>query len=59
MNVLANFPRVSMGQPFQEKFAGARWEVNEEHLAAWKQGKTGIPIVDAAMRQMNEMGNLC
>ncbi|KAF8138439.1 DNA photolyase, FAD-binding/Cryptochrome [Boletus edulis] len=55
-NVLANFPRVSMGRPYQEKLANVRWEINEEHLAAWKQGKTGIPIVDAAMRQLNTMG---
>ena len=57
-NVLASFPRVSMGRPFQERLVNVRWEVNEEHLAAWKQGKTGIPIIDAAMRQMNGMGNL-
>ncbi|KAF8556978.1 hypothetical protein OG21DRAFT_1435920 [Imleria badia] len=55
-NVLASFPRVSMGRPFQERLANVRWEVNEEHLTAWKQGKTGLPIVDAAMRQMNTMG---
>ncbi|KIJ20270.1 hypothetical protein PAXINDRAFT_68784 [Paxillus involutus ATCC 200175] len=55
-NVLAHFPRVSMGRPFQEKLADVKWEVDEEHLTAWKQGKTGIPIVDAAMRQMNTMG---
>ncbi|KAG6378694.1 DNA photolyase, FAD-binding/Cryptochrome [Boletus reticuloceps] len=55
-NVLANFPRVSMGRPYQEKLANVRWEVNEEHLAAWKQGKTGVPIVDAAMRQLITMG---
>jgi len=46
-----------MGRPFQERLANVRWEVNAEHLAAWKQGKTGIPIVDAAMRQMNTTGN--
>ncbi|EGO02195.1 hypothetical protein SERLA73DRAFT_104574 [Serpula lacrymans var. lacrymans S7.3] len=55
-NVLASYPRVSMGRPFQEKMADVKWEVNEEHLNAWKQGKTGIPIVDAAMRQVNTMG---
>jgi deoxyribodipyrimidine photo-lyase len=39
-----------MGRPFLEKFADVQWEVNEEHLQAWKDGKTGYPIVDAAMR---------
>ncbi|KAG1755580.1 DNA photolyase, FAD-binding/Cryptochrome [Suillus lakei] len=55
-NVLAYYPRVSMGRPFQERFADVRWEVNEEHLNAWKEGKTGIPIVDATMRQISTMG---
>ncbi|KAG1833381.1 DNA photolyase, FAD-binding/Cryptochrome [Suillus variegatus] len=55
-NVLAYYPRVSMGRPFQERFGDVKWEVNEEHLNAWKEGKTGIPIVDAAMRQINTMG---
>ncbi|OBZ70312.1 Deoxyribodipyrimidine photo-lyase [Grifola frondosa] len=55
MHVLALFPRVSMGRPFQEKFAVVRWETNA-HLQAWKDGRTGVPIVDAAMRQAREMG---
>lgn len=55
-DVLAYYPRVSMGRPFQERFAGVKWEVNEEHLNAWKEGKTGVPIVDATMRQINTMG---
>ncbi|KAF8591412.1 DNA photolyase [Ramaria rubella] len=55
-HVIAAFPRVSMGRPFLEKFANVRWETNEGHLQAWKDGKTGIPIVDAAMRQANTQG---
>ncbi|TDL29483.1 hypothetical protein BD410DRAFT_848600 [Rickenella mellea] len=55
-HVLTSFPRVSMGRPFQEKFADVKWETNEIHLQAWKVGKTGVPIVDAAMRQLNTMG---
>ena len=39
-----------MGRPFLEKFADVQWEVSEEHLQAWKDGKTGYPIIDAAMR---------
>jgi len=45
-----------MGRPYQEKFADIKWEVNEEHFNAWKEGKTGVPIVDAGMRQLNTMG---
>jgi deoxyribodipyrimidine photo-lyase len=32
------------------------WQNSEEHFQAWCQGKTGYPIVDAAMRQLNETG---
>ncbi|KAI0052987.1 hypothetical protein FA95DRAFT_1482511 [Auriscalpium vulgare] len=55
-HVLVAFPRVSMGRPFQEKYADVKWETNQAHLDAWKEGRTGVPIVDAAMRQANTMG---
>ena len=45
-----------MGRPFLEKFADVKWETNEEHLQAWKDGRTGVPIVDAGMRQVNTRG---
>ncbi|CAE7204149.1 unnamed protein product [Rhizoctonia solani] len=55
-HVMAAFPRVSMGRPFQEKFADVKWETNAANLKAWKEGKTGVPIVDAALRQANTQG---
>jgi len=45
-----------MGRPFLEKFANVQWEVNEKKFNAWKDGRTGFPIVDAAMRQCKYMG---
>lgn len=54
--MLVAFPRVSMGRSFQEKYADVKWEVNEAHLKAWKEGMTGVPIVDAGIRQLNKMG---
>jgi deoxyribodipyrimidine photo-lyase len=56
ISILAAFPRVSMGRPFNEKYASVKWEEDEEMLRRWQEGKTGVPIVDAAMRQMNTMG---
>ena len=56
MQVMAIWPRVSMGRPFLEKFADVQWEIDEEHLQAWKDGRTGFPIVDAAMRACNRRG---
>jgi deoxyribodipyrimidine photo-lyase len=32
------------------------WENDPDHLAAWKRGETGYPLVDAGMRQLNEEG---
>lgn len=53
---MSTWPRVSMGRPFLEKFADVQWEVDEDHLNAWKEGRTGFPIVDAAMRACNKRG---
>lgn len=36
-----------MGRQFNLKFDDVVWETNAEHLQAWKDGKTGFPIVDA------------
>ncbi|VDB85450.1 unnamed protein product [Peniophora sp. CBMAI 1063] len=55
-HILATFPRVSMGRNFIEKYDNIQWETNQEHVDAWKAGRTGVPIVDAAMRQANLMG---
>ncbi|KAG8881219.1 hypothetical protein FRB97_009788 [Tulasnella sp. 331] len=57
-HIMAAFPRVSMGRPFQEKYADVFWEedVDGDVLQRWKDGKTGYPIVDAAMRQCNTQG---
>ncbi|WVQ86256.1 hypothetical protein IAT38_008424 [Cryptococcus sp. DSM 104549] len=54
--VMATWPRVSMGRPFLEKFADVQWETSETNLQAWKDGKTGYPIVDAAMRACKARG---
>jgi deoxyribodipyrimidine photo-lyase len=43
-------------KPYRENFENFPWENNEEYFDAWCQGKTGYPIVDAAMRQLNETG---
>ena len=55
---MAAYPRTSMGRPFQEKFADVFWEedVDGNVLQKWKDGKTGYPIVDAAMRQCKTQG---
>jgi deoxyribodipyrimidine photo-lyase len=49
------FPELAQG-PYRNSFKDFPWEDNEEHFQAWCEGKTGYPIVDAAMRQLNEIG---
>jgi len=54
--ILFHFPRVASA-PFQKGFAGFAWpEQNMELIAAWRDGRTGFPIVDAAMRQLAGTG---
>jgi len=42
--------------PMQPKFAGIEWRAAQDDLRAWQRGQTGLPIVDAGMRQMWETG---
>lgn len=47
-----------MGKAFQLKFDDVAWEYNDEHQKAWEEGRTGVPFIDAAMRQANHEGAL-
>lgn len=42
--------------PLQHKFAAFPWVSNPEHLRAWQTGQTGIPMVDAGMRELWQTG---
>jgi deoxyribodipyrimidine photo-lyase len=53
--ILYNYPRVETGA-FIEKYNKIKWENREDFYEAWKQGRTGYPIVDAGMRQLNTTG---
>lgn len=55
-HILVGFPRVSMHRAFNLSTEGLKWAENEEHLRAWQDGRTGVPIVDAAMRQLVQTG---
>ena len=55
-HVLYDFPRVSKHLAFNQKTERIKWSNDEKHLLAWQQGLTGYPIVDAAMRQLNQTG---
>ncbi len=56
IHILRGFPRVCKHRAFQPATERIVWNENAEHLEAWKQGKTGVPIVDAGMRQLLATG---
>jgi deoxyribodipyrimidine photo-lyase len=45
-----------MNKPFKPEYSDIEWEYNDEHFKAWTEGRTGYPIVDAAMRQLVSTG---
>jgi deoxyribodipyrimidine photolyase len=52
---LFHFPELADG-PYRPQWRHFPWENDPQRLAAWQQGLTGMPIVDAAMRQLVESG---
>jgi deoxyribodipyrimidine photo-lyase len=56
--VLANHPRV-VGHAFKPEYDAIKWEHGKHAdalFAAWCEGRTGYPLVDAAMAQLNQTG---
>ncbi len=55
-HLLCGVPRVSRNRPLQTETEKIRWKNNDEHFDAWTKGRTGYPMVDAAMRQLSSHG---
>jgi len=56
--ILHHHPRV-VGHAFKPEYDRIKWEhgkTADAHFAAWCEGRTGYPLVDAAMRQINQTG---
>ena len=53
--IIHHFPQ-SVEQAFKMKYEKIEWEHNENHYKAWCEGKTGYPMVDAGMRELNTTG---
>jgi deoxyribodipyrimidine photo-lyase len=53
--ILDHFPHV-VGHAFKPEYDAIRWADWPAGLAAWQAGRTGYPLVDAAMRQLNHCG---
>ncbi len=54
-HLLYFFPDL-ISKPFKPNYADFDWKNEKTFLQAWQKGETGIPIVDAGMRQLNQTG---
>lgn len=55
MQILWHFPH-TVTNSFKPKYDRIEWRNNEAEFQLWCEGKTGYPLVDAGMRQLNETG---
>ena len=55
-HVLVGFPHVCMNRPFKEETEAIDWSTDGEAFDRWRAGLTGVPIVDAGMRQLRQTG---
>ncbi|AZV28967.1 deoxyribodipyrimidine photo-lyase [Pseudomonas syringae] len=55
-HILVGYPRVSRHRAFRPETEALAWRDAPEDLAAWQEARTGLPIIDAAMRQLLETG---
>lgn len=55
MHILFHFPHV-LTRNFRDNYEHVAWRDAPDELQAWKNGQTGYPVVDAAMRQLKAMG---
>ena len=55
ISILYHFPRVRRGA-FNPALANIEWRAGGPELSAWKAGLTGVPVVDAGMRQLAQTG---
>jgi len=54
-HIAFHFPYV-FGKAFISRYDALIWDRNMEHFDRWREGKTGFPIVDAGMRELNQSG---
>lgn len=55
MQILYHYPKVVTNN-FKPKYDGIKWRNNKDEFKRWCEGKTGYPMVDAGMRQLNQTG---
>lgn len=57
MQILWHFPE-TVTKSFRPKYDNIKWRADEKDFKAWCEGKTGYPMVDAGMRELNATGHM-
>jgi len=57
MQILWHFPQ-TVTKSFRPQYDKVKWRYSEADFKKWREGKTGYPIVDAGMRQLNQTGRM-
>lgn len=55
-HIIFHYPHISQHKPFKDNVGHVPWRHDKAEFERWCKGETGIPIIDAAMRQLNETG---
>lgn len=55
-NLIFHHQRLCKYKNYKESYDALTWHFDQNLFTAWCEGKTGYPIVDAAMRQLNQTG---
>ncbi len=54
--IIQHFPHIGKGQAFRPEYDLIQWENDANMFQKWCDGKTGYPLVDAGMRELNATG---
>ena len=55
-NIMFLNPKISQHKPFKDNTRNIVWKYDEHQFKAWCEGRTGFPLIDAAMRQLKQEG---
>ncbi len=55
-HLICAFPNLCKHKNFNTKYDSLQWQQDDHHFEAWCEGRTGYPLVDAAMRQLTQTG---
>jgi deoxyribodipyrimidine photo-lyase len=56
--ILHHFPHIGAGKAFRPEYDRIEWRHEETDFKHWCEGKTGYPMVDAGMRELNKTGHM-